>query len=88
MRLNQNFITYDMAGELLIIPCGEASDKVNGFIRCNETSGFIVECLKEETTREEIIEKMSKTYKGDYETFSTNLDGILDQLRSLGALIE
>lgn len=88
MKLNSNFITYDMAGELLIVPCGDASKNLNGFIRCNETCAFIVECLKEETTEEEILKKMTETYEGDAEVFAQNLKDVIEQLRSLGAIIE
>lgn len=88
MRLNEKFVSYDMAGELLLVPCGEAADKLHGFARCNETSAFIVNCLKTETTESEIVDKLEETYEGEREVFASNVSEIIEKLRSIGALIE
>ena len=86
MKLKDNFITYEEDGEHLTIPAGGSA--WNGLIRSNKTAGFIVECLKEDTTEEGIIEKMLAKYDAPREMIASDVAKILAKLRSIGALDE
>ena len=50
MRLKDGFITHESAGEHIMVPAGGVS--FSGMVRSNQTAGYIVECLKEDTTPE------------------------------------
>ena len=65
---------------------GEAN--FHGIVRSNAVAAFIVECLKEETNKEEIIEKMFAKYDAPRETLAQGLETVLDTLRKIGALDE
>jgi len=86
MKLKDNFITYEEDGEHLTIPTGGSA--WNGLIRSNKTAGFIVECLKEDTTEDAIIEKMLEKYDAPREMIASDVAKILAKLRSVGALDE
>ena len=86
MKLKANFITHEMDGEHLTVPAGGSS--WNGLIRSNKTAGFIVECLKEETSEEAIVEKMAEKYDAPRERIAADVAKILTKLRSVGALEE
>lgn len=86
MKLKSNFITYEIDGNPLTVPAGGLSR--NGLIRSNKTAGFIVECLKEETTEEAIVEKMVEKYDAPRERIAADVAKTLTKLRSVGALEE
>lgn len=57
-----------------------------GMIQLNETAAFIVACLKEETTAEEIAGKMAATYDVSQKEALSGVEQIIAQLRQLNAL--
>jgi len=60
----------------------------SGLVRSNAAAAFIVDCLKEETTKEAIVAKMLAKYNASEEVLSADVDKILDKLRSINALDE
>lgn len=86
MKLKDGFVTHEMGGEQIMVATGAAT--FAGLVRSNATAAFIVDCLKEETTRETIIEKMLAKYDATAEVISADVDKILAKLRSINALDE
>ena len=84
MKVKKGFVVYESGGEYIMTGVGEAN--FHGMIRSNAVAAFIVECLAEDTTREEIIEKMFEKYDADRETLGKGVDSVLDTLRKIGAL--
>lgn len=88
MKLNEDYILYDMDGELNLVPTGDAAQSYHGIIRCNKTAAFIIEQLKTETTEAELLEKLKARYEGDAAHMAENLRKTLETLRSVHALTE
>lgn len=86
MKLKNGFVTHEMGGEQIMVATGEAS--FAGLVRSNATAAFIVDCLKEETTKDAIVEAMLNKYDVSAEIAGADVDKILDKLRSVGALDE
>lgn len=86
MKLKDNFITQDIDGTQFLVAVGEAS--FNGIVRSNKTAAFIVDCLKEETTPEQIVGAMCNQYDAPKERIEADVDMILNKLRGIGALDE
>ena len=86
MKLKEGFVTHEMGDEQIMVATGTAS--FSGMVRSNPTAAFMVECLKEETTREEIIAKMLHKYDVSREIVAADVDKILSKLRSINALDE
>lgn len=84
MKLREGFITHASAGEHIMVTAGNTA--FNGMIRSNRTAGFIVECLKSDVTREELIAKMLEKYDATKEQIEPDVDRILEQLREIGAI--
>ena len=61
MKLKESFITHKNKDDYMMI---DASGKFAGIIHSNATAAFIIECLKTETTEDEILEKMLAKYVG------------------------
>lgn len=86
MKLNSGFVTHEMGDEQIMVAAGGAG--FSGLVRSNPSAAFIVDCLKEETTREEIIAKMLEKYDATEEILAADVDKIISQLRSINALDE
>lgn len=85
MRLKDTFITHDSDGEQVLI---DVTSSFAGLVRSNRTAAFIVECLKKETTREEIVEAMYEKYDAPKEVLQRDVDAIIEKLRGIGAIEE
>lgn len=86
MKLKEGFITHESEGEHITVSAGGSA--FSGLIRSNGTAGFIVECLKTETTQEEIVRKMLEKYDAPREVIAADVGKILATLRGIGALDE
>ena len=86
MQLKDGFITHEGADEHITVPVGGLSFSV--MVRSNKTAGFIVECLKEDVTEAEIIERMLAKYDASKEQIKGDVEAVLDKLRSIGAIEE
>ena len=60
----------------------------SGLVRSNGTAAEIVNCLKKETRKEQIVEHLLAEYDVERERVETDVEKILDTLRSIGALDE
>ena len=86
MKLKNDFITHQFDDTQVMI--GTENVEFKGVVTSNQTSAFIVDCLKEETTREQIIEKMLEKYDAPREIITEDVDKILGLLKGIGALDE
>ena len=85
MKLKKEFITHTSGDEQLMISAGGS---FNGMVRSNKTAAFIIDLLKEETTKEKIVSLMLETYDADEQVISADVDKVIDALRSIGAIDE
>ena len=85
MKLKETFITHMSNGEQILV---DASGKFSGLIRNNETAAFIVECLKKETTVEEIVDQMYEEYDASKEVLLKAVNDVVLQLIKAGAIDE
>lgn len=83
MKLNSKFITHSSGNEQLMISVG---GDFNGMVRSNSTAAQIIDLLKCEITREEIIEKMLEEYDVERSVLEVDVDKVLDSLRGIGAI--
>ena len=87
MKLNENFLTQDLDDTQVMVATGNAA--FNGIIRSNQSAAEIVNHLKEETTREEIIAKMCAKYEASaHDDIVEDVDMVIATLRRVGALDE
>ncbi|MBO4359818.1 MAG: PqqD family protein [Eubacteriaceae bacterium] len=86
MKLKPDFITQDIDGTQFLVPVG--AESFNGIVRSNETAAFIVNCLKEETTLDQIVDAMCEKYDAPRETIVSDAARVIETLRSIDALTE
>ena len=85
MKLKESFVTHKNKDDYMMI---DASGKFAGLIHSNATTAFIVDCMRTETTREEIIQKMLDKYDADETDVAKDVDKIINALKSRGAVDE
>lgn len=86
MKLKDSFITQDIDGTQFMVAVGETS--FTGIVRSNKTAAFIVECLKTETTKNQIVNAMCAKYDAPKDRIEADVEKILEKLRGIGALDE
>ena len=88
MKLIDKLLMSPIGDEYVLVPVGSTAEQIHGLIRLNETAAFIVRQLGQETTPAAIADAMLAEYEVDRPTAETHIAQILDQLRSVGALVE
>ena len=86
MKLKEDFITQDIDGTQFLVSVG--AETFSGVVRSNKTAAFIVDCLKKETTKEQIVDAMCAKYDAPRDTIAADVKEILDTLRKINALEE
>jgi len=84
MKLNSGFIAHNDGSEKLLVSTG--ATKFSGLVRSNATAGFIISCLEKETTEDEIVAKMLKKWEVTDEIARRDVQKVVKQLRSIGAI--
>lgn len=86
MKLKEGFVTQEIGGrQVMVAVNGEA---FNGMVRSNETAGYIVSLLKNDTTKEEIVKTMLKEFDATEEQVSKDVDMVITKLREIGAILD
>lgn len=88
MRLKYDFAVRDIMGEYVMVPLGEGALKFAGMISTTETGALLVEALKQDITREELLRRMLAEYDVDEQTALADLEEFLQTLRKLNLLTE
>ena len=84
MKLKENYITQMIEDVQFMVPVGIKG--FSGIVRSNETSAFIVDCLKEETTEEAIVDRMCAEYDAPRNVIAADVKEILATLREIRAI--
>lgn len=86
MRLRKGFITHTFEDSQIMVAVGSAARTFRGLAHSNETAAFIIDCLKQETSEAEILQKVLDTYEVDFDTAQRDVREILKKLREIGAV--
>lgn len=86
MKLNDNFLVYKINEETLLVPT--ASAPFHGLGQGNETVGTILNCLKNNTTEEEIVNALEAKFDGNREEMTADVRSVIEKLKSIGAIDE
>lgn len=80
MKIKEDFMLRNIAGDWIVVPMGERLAEFNGMIKLNESGAFIWKLLETGAARDEIIATMLKEYDVDAETASAEADMFLEKL--------
>jgi len=86
MKINSGFIAHNDGEDMLLVSTGET--KFSGLVRSNSTAGFIISCLQNDTTEDQIVAEMQKKWEVSDEIARRDVRKIVDQLKGIGAIDE
>ncbi len=86
MKINSEFITHNDNGEILLVSTGASN--FSGMVHSNSSAGFIIECLENDTTEDEIVQKMLARWDVSEEIARRDIKKIIGQLKEIGAIDE
>ena len=81
MKLKSTFITHNSGNEQLMISAG---GDFNGMVRSNSTAGEIIDMMKKEITREEIIAAMLEKYEVEESLLRADIEKTVNALAEQG----
>lgn len=88
MKLNNQYQVCEINGEIVLVYMGNTEEQPPHVMQANQTAGVILQCLKKETTLEEIYTALEERFAVDRKELIVDVQVILRQLRAHGALTE
>lgn len=86
MKIKDNYILREVAGENLVVPLGEAGINFNSVITVNETGKFLWEQLSGDITQEQLTAALLNEYDVDEITASRDVESFVKSLKDNGIL--
>ena len=87
MKIKEGFITKKVAGDVIVIPAEQALVDFKAIITLNEAGAYLWELLKEDITKEKLLENMLKEYDADENMLSADIDEFISVLEEKGLLV-
>ena len=85
MKISNGYILRTVAGKNIVVSVG-SDVNFSGMLTLNDTGVFFWSLLSENTTKEEMIEKVISEYDVDRDTVSSDIDEFLSKLKEKGIL--
>lgn len=88
MKLISGLNLREIAGEMIIIPTGQAAKKISGVAMTNEVGCFLFHLLSADQTEESLLEAVLKEYDVDRATAEADIKEYIEILRGNDLLVE
>lgn len=86
MKIKENYVLKKLAGKNIVVPIKEEAVNFNGILTLNETSAFLFEKLKQETSVEDLVKDLTKTYEVSEEIAKKDILLFVDMLKEKGLI--
>ena len=81
MKSKYTFEKMELDGQIVGVPVGENAGELHAVLNLNEEAASILECLKEDTTEEGIINKLLSEYDSTEAELKPLVDTFIERLR-------
>ncbi len=86
MKLKLQLVKRDIAGDIILVPVGEATSSIQGLITINETGAAIWDALPEAENEDAIVDKLYEQFDAERDELRKDVDEFLDKLRELNII--
>ena len=87
MKISENYILREIAGEYIVVPTGSAAMDFKGLITLNDTGVFLWKLLQEDDqTKESLLDALCEEYEAVREEAKADIEEFLQRIRSEGML--
>lgn len=87
MKVGNEFILREIAGDYIIIPTGKTVLEFNGLITVNEVGVSLWKMLQEDVTMEELVAGILREYEVEESVAREDIQEFLEQLQKAGILM-
>ena len=87
MKTHPDFILRQIAGENILVPCGEAAKRLSGLINLNSTAAFIWQNLNDAKDLDELTARVMDNFEVDEETARRDVNGLTSELILAGMVL-
>ena len=87
MKLKPDFQIVQMANDYMLVPTGDQIDSFNGTVILNEVSAFILNQLKEDLEKEDLVERLVMEFDVESATAWEDVDAAVEKMKQIGILI-
>lgn len=84
MKINEELIHREIAGEHILVPLGEVAQHFSGLFSMNELATFLWEMLPMVDDEATLVELVLEQYDVERETAESDVHGFLQELREKG----
>lgn len=88
MKVSDQFILRNVAGDNLLIPTGRPALHVKGLILLSESGVMLYNKLKNGSTKEELVAALTAEYEVSEQEAALDTEAFLGQMRQLRILLE
>lgn len=88
MKVSDEFILRNVAGDNLLIPTGSSALDVKGLILLSESGVLLYNKLKNGCTKEELVAALTAEYAVSDDEAARDTEAFLNQMRQLNMLVE
>ena len=86
-RAVEDFVVRDIAGEVVLVPVGEATSRLNGFVTFSETGQFLWKLLSEkEYTKADLAWELGREYSCSQEKLLRDVESCLKDMLANGVI--
>ena len=86
MKVREDLILREVAGESILIPVGEIALDIKGMFTLTESGTLLYRKLTEDCTKEDLVQALLDEYEVDREKTIEDVDAFLEQLEKAGVL--
>ena len=87
MKLKPDFQIVQMANDYMLVPTGDQIDSFNGTVILNEVSAFLLNQLKEDLEKEDLVERLVTEFDVESATARQDVDAAVEKMKQIGILI-
>ncbi len=86
MKIKENFVRREVAGNYVVVALGSAGNNFNGMMKLNSTGNFLWERLESGATREELVLALIDEYEVEKDKAEASADAFVKELERLGCI--
>ena len=87
MKTHPDFILRQIAGENILVPCGESTLCLNGLINMNSTALFIWQNINDAKKLDELTARVVNSFEVDEETARRDVNGLVAEMIQCGMVL-
>ena len=88
MKLKHTFEMMEIDEQQMAVPVGDGADAFHGILKLNKSAAAILELLREDTTEEEMVQKLMEDYDTSEEEIRTYVHDYVEELKAAGFICE